>query len=79
MCVMSYYSRNSYGSDGSWFTVIICFVLVFAIMLGVNSCSAKTWNDGICPHCEVRYELRGASKGLKYYACPECGQEVERY
>lgn len=26
-----------------------------------------------------RQELRGASKGLKYYACPECGQEVERY
>lgn len=75
---MSYYSRNYYSGE-SWFTIILCFVLVFAIMFGVNSCSAPTWNDGICPECEVRYELRGVSKGLKYYACPECGQEVERF
>jgi hypothetical protein len=76
---MSYYSRNSYSSDGSWFTIILCFVLVFAIMFGVNSCSSTTWNDGVCPDCEVRYELRGVSKGLKYYSCPGCGQEVQRY
>ena len=77
---MSYYS-DSYrsSSDGSLWTAIVCFVLVFMLMFGVNSCSASTWNDGICPDCEVRYELRGASRGLKYYACPECGQEVERY
>ncbi len=76
---MSYYSRR-YSNDGdSWWAIIICFVLVIALMLGVNSCSAGTWNDGICPNCEVRYELRGASRGLKYYACPECGQEVSRY
>lgn len=78
---MSYYSRRYSSSDGeaSLIVAIICFILVFAIMLGVNSCSAPIWNDGICPDCEVRYELRGASRGLKYYACPECGQEVERY
>lgn len=76
---MNYYSKN-YSSDGSsWLTIIICLVLVFVLMIGVNSCSAETWNDGICPDCGVRYELRGASRGLKYYACPECGQEVERY
>jgi hypothetical protein len=76
---MSYYYR-SYSDDGaSWWTVIICFILVFALILGFNSCSAETWNDGICPNCEVRYELRGASRGMKYYACPECGQEVQRY
>jgi hypothetical protein len=77
---MSYYSKG-YGSsgDGTWLTVIICFVLVVAIMFGVNVCSAPTWNGGICPDCKVRYELRGASRGLKYYVCPECGQEVERY
>ena len=80
---MSYYSRNysnsNSDSDTSWTMIIIGLILVFALMFGVNSCSAPTWNDGICPDCEVRYELRGASRGLKYYACPECGQEVERY
>ena len=76
---MSYYSRKYSNDEPSWWTVIICFVLVFAIMFGVNSCSDSTWNDGVCPDCEIRYELRGVSKGLKYYACPECGQEVQRY
>lgn len=76
---MSYYSRNRYNYDGSWFTIIICFVLVFAIMFSVNSCSSETWNDGVCEDCDVRYELRGVSKGLKYYVCPQCGQEVQRY
>ena len=75
---MSYYSRTS-SSEGSWLTIILCFVLILAILFGVNSCSAETWNDGVCPSCEVRYELRGVSRGLKYYACPLCGQEVQRY
>jgi hypothetical protein len=80
---VSYYSKK-YNSSGmsistSVIIIIICFALIFAMIFGLNSCSASTWNDGICPDCEVRYELRGASRGLKYYSCPECGQEVERY
>ena len=77
--MMNYYSRRYSDGSASWWTVILCFVLVIAIILGFNSCSEEAWNDGICPNCEVRYELRGASRGLKYYACPECGQEVERF
>lgn len=61
-----------------WMMAILA-ILVFAIMIGTNSSSTSTWNDGICPNCEVRYELRGVSRGLKYYDCPNCGQEVERY
>ena len=78
---MSYYSTNYYDSDlvASLIMMAICIILVVAIMFGVNCCSASTWNDGVCPYCEVRYELRGASQGLKYYSCPQCGQEVERY
>ena len=53
--------------------------LMFLLMLGVNSCSSTEWNNGDCWDCGTRYELRGASKGLKYYACPECGREVQRY
>lgn len=78
---MSYYSRSYSSSEGSvsLITAIICFILAFAIMFIFNCCSAPTWNDGVCPDCGVRYELRGASRGLKYYACPKCGKEVERY
>ena len=78
---MSYYSKkySSIDTSASVIIIIICFALVFAMIFGVNSCSASTWNGGVCPDCEVRYELRGASRGLKYYSCPECGQEVERY
>jgi hypothetical protein len=81
---MSYYLRNhSSSSDDSWFSIILpiifCIILIILLIVGTNSCSATTWNNGICSNCEVRYELRGVSSGLKYYSCPECGQEVERY
>lgn len=60
-------------------TICILIVISLVMMFGVNSCSASTWNNGICTKCETRYELRGASDGLKYYSCPDCGQEVSRY
>lgn len=63
-------------SVGMLIGVILLFCL---IMLGINSCSREQWNEGICPSCEVRYELRGVSRGLKYYICPQCGDEVKRF
>lgn len=77
---MSYYgynhrSNNSIGLGGA----ILCLALAGFLMLMINCFAEPKWNQGICPECEVRYELRGASRGLKYYSCPECGQEVERY
>lgn len=45
-----------------------------------DSAIEDVWNNGICQKCNVRYELRAVSRyGLKYYVCPECGLEVERY
>ena len=76
---MSYYSKSYKSIDSDLMVIIICFALIFAIMFGFNCCTASDWNDGVCPKCETRYELRGASKYMKYYACPECGKEVERY
>lgn len=68
-------------SDKKW-----CIIEIFALIgicilmvIGINSCSASDWNDGICPNCEVRYELRGYSQGISAYACPKCGKEVHRY
>ena len=63
----------------SFIGLVVCIIMLVLIMLGINACSESDWNDGICPHCETRYELRAAFKGLKYYACPDCGQEVERF
>ena len=59
--------------------IIALIILTLLIVSGVNMLTSSDWNDGDCPDCEVRYELRAASKGLKYYACPECGREVQRY
>ena len=70
---------NYNNDDGSWLTIIICLVGIFLIIFGTNACSSTDWNNGKCPDCEIRYELRGASRGLKYYSCPDCGKEVERY
>lgn len=79
---MSYYRKNYGESDDlkiSGIMLLIAIAFVVLMMVGTNSCSADIWNDGICPKCEIRYELRGVSNVLKYYVCPECGQEVERY
>lgn len=78
---MSYYSRNYSDDDISTNLSIIgiCIVLILLIVGCHNTSTQDVWNNGICPDCEVRYELRGVSKYLSYYACPECGQEVSRY
>ena len=60
-------------------SIIFAIVVLVLIVGGTNACSADKWNNGICSDCKVRYELRGASNSLKYYSCPECGQEVARY
>lgn len=65
----------------SLFMLFLAIGILVLLVVGTNSCSASDWNDGICPNCNVRYELRGAAGDLhlKYYVCPECGKEVERY
>ena len=69
-----------YSSNISFIAEIIFLITaVIAIMFSVNTCSSSKWNDGICPKCNERYELCAAYKGLKYYTCPACGQEMERY
>ena len=62
-----------------WWVILTLFALAFLIMFGFNMCTYDEWNDGKCPDCNVRYELRGVSKYLRYYACPKCGNEVARY
>lgn len=59
--------------------IVGCILIVVFLITAVNSCSSSDWNNGICPNCEVRYELRGYSQGLSAYACPECGKEVRKY
>lgn len=58
--------------------VVILMGLVIFISAAFNSCTSKSWNNGTCPECGVRYELRGATRQVKIYVCPECGKEVER-
>lgn len=68
-------------SDIKWdiFQIIVPIGLCILMVLGVNSCSASDWNNGVCPNCGVRYELRGISNGISAYVCPECGKEVRKY
>ena len=74
-----YKQRHTYHIDSGWWELIIIFAITILLILGANACTAKEWNDGICPDCKTRYELRGVYKGTHYYACPDCGNEVSRY
>ena len=71
--------KNSDDLFIAMMSLIMVFVIALVMIFGVNSCTKETWNDGYCNKCEVRYELKCVYKGLKYYSCPECGNEVHRY
>lgn len=70
---------ENYGCIVPIVVAVFLFILCSLMMFGVNSFSSEKWNDGICFNCKARYELKGVSDALKYYTCPECGQEVNRY
>lgn len=80
---MRYYNNHPSCDEGiSWNVkmIFICIAIIFAVIFGHNTCAASEWNDGSCPECSVRYELRGVGRyGLRYYACPECEQVVSIY
>ena len=80
---MSYYSKKNYNNNSGCIEgviyLVISIIIVLAILFGTNSCSSEEWNNGECPACREKYELRGVNQGLKYYSCPECGNEVERF
>lgn len=69
----------STDTQASLIMIVVCIVLLITLVFGSNACTASEWNDGICPDCRVRYELRGVSDYRKYYVCPKCGREVNRY
>ena len=66
-------------NNTNWWEILIPIALLLFVLFSHNACTAADWNDGNCSVCETRYEMRGASRGLKYYACPNCGNEVTRY
>lgn len=61
--------------------VVLLMVLFFTVSEIKRSSQSPDfdWNNGICHKCEIRYEMKDVYMGMKYYVCPECGNEVERY
>lgn len=75
---MRHYYTNSSDSAGGSLIVILITLLIIAIIIGsVNS--NPDWNNGICPDCNIKYELRGSTDSLNFYLCPKCNQKVKRY
>lgn len=74
-----YKSRRTHSIDTDLLIAVIGLVLCVLFLFASNACTAKEWNDGYCPDCNTRYELRGVYKGTHYYACPDCGNEVDRF
>lgn len=74
----SYY--NSDTKAGSFLVSILVVVgIMLFYMVGLNSCTASEWNNGRCSECQTRYELSAVYNDIKYYSCPDCGNEVCRY
>lgn len=71
--------KDNSGLWTSAVTFLVGLAVCFLIVAGTNSCSADKWDDGICPKCNIEYELKGVGNMLKYYQCPKCGEEVKRY
>lgn len=63
--------------------VIIVLIIVIIGVVKTKIISSQSpdsdWNNRICPECEVRYEMKSVDMWRKYYVCPECGKEAERY
>lgn len=79
---MSYYSKNYDDNAGcleAIICIIICVAMLLVVMFGLNTCTASEWNEGVCSKCHEDYVLRGANDGIRYYSCPKCGNEVERF
>lgn len=68
--------------SGALFFAFLCFLIaatVTAFTFNPDDLTEDIWNNGFCADCETRFELRGVDHSHKYYACPDCGQEVRRY
>lgn len=60
--------------------VIILVLAIFGLRTCSNEMASTQWNEGVCPKCNVQYELRAIDRSYcKYYVCPECHVEIERY
>lgn len=70
---------NKYGCLLLIIFIVLTILFILALRFASNAITEEACNNGICTECEMRYELKGVSQTLKYYACPECGHEVKRY
>lgn len=66
------------SSEPGCLSTLILFIIGILSILWFNSCTDETWNDGICPECNIEYKLRGSRNNLNYYICPQCDQKVTR-
>lgn len=60
------------------FTILLIAIVIIIVNVINGLIIADEWNDGVCSTCSEQYELRAVYAGMKYYACPECGNEVRR-
>lgn len=53
--------------------IIICIAILFLFYAYVHTPS-DNWNDGICPTCDVQYELKAVNGRMyeEFWQCPVC-------
>lgn len=57
-------------------TALVVAIAILFLTSAVVHTPSSNWNDGICPSCDVRYELKAVNGSFyeEYWQCPECGQ-----
>ena len=64
---------------------VLCMIAAIAASIGTiwgeikNLNTEKIWNYGVCPTCNVKYQLLDMKRDKSYYQCPKCKIEVVRY
>lgn len=62
--------------------VLVGFIAVGAMCLD-SKIENDTWNNGVCPTCEVKWDFVNGSKAWRqdttyFYECPNCNKIIEQ-
>lgn len=64
-------------------TCVLCGTIVMSTIYFGAKAEKDTWNNGVCPTCEVEWDFVNGSKAWRqdtiyFYECPNCSKVIEQ-